>query len=111
LHMVDTMDTAMGAGMDSKHVDLLRDPFEKEVLYRFEGEDDTEQEDDAAFLDFFNAWAALTSVLNEFSLGMGLPDFYPFVLSKGSITKLHFVHRFIKTSGVASTVQQKEIIT
>ena len=89
LHMVDTMDTAMASGMDSDPVDLLKDPFDDDVLYRL-GDD--------AFLDFFNAWASLTSVLNEFSLGMGLPDFYPFVLSKRSITKLHFVHRFIKAS-------------
>ena len=76
----------------------MKDPFEKEVLYRFDGEEDEAEADDA-FLDFFNAWAGLTSVLNEFSLGMGLPDFYPFVLSKRAITKLHFVHRFIKAFG------------
>lgn len=93
LHMVDTLDTAIGSGMDSDHVDLLKDPFDHEVLYRLE---DQEDEDDHAFLSFFNAWAGLTSVLNEFSLGMGIPDFYPFVLSKRSITKLHFVHRFLQ---------------
>ena len=109
LHMVDTLDTAMGSGIDSDHVDLLKDPFEKEVLYRFEDEEELEDEEHDAFLSFFNAWAGLTSVLNEFSLGMGLPDFYPFVLSKRSITKLHFVHRFIQASGVASTVQPKEV--
>ena len=93
LHMVDTLDTAIGSGMDSEHVDLLKDPFDQDVLYRLEDEED---EADYDFLAFFNAWAGLTSVLNEFSLGMGLPDFYPFVLSKRSITKLHFVHRFIQ---------------
>ncbi len=108
MHMVDTMDTAMGSGMHNENVELLKDPFQKEVLYRFEGELDTEIAGTDAFLDFFNAWAGLTSVLNEFSLGMGLPDFYPFVLSKRSITKLHFVHRFIQASGVASNVQPKE---
>mgnify|MGYP000302372772 CR=1 FL=1 len=97
LHMVDTLDTAIGSGMDSEQVDLLKDPFGEEVLYRMEGEPGgaTEQVD-YAFLTFFNAWAGLTSVLNEFSLGMGLPDFYPFVLSQRAITKLHFVHRFIQ---------------
>lgn len=108
LHMVDTLDTAMGSGMDSEHVELLKDPFQKEVLYRFDGEDDAELAGNDAFLDFFNAWAGLTSVLNEFSLGMGLPDFYPFVLSKRSITKLHFVHRFIQASGIATNVQPNE---
>ena len=105
LHMVDTLDTAMGSGMDGDHPNLLKDPFEKEVLYRFEGEEDDEDKGDEEFLAFFNAWAGLTSVLNEFSLGMGLPDFYPFVLSNRAITKLHFVHRFIKSAGVSSDVQ------
>jgi hypothetical protein len=94
LHMVDTLDTAIASGMGGEHVDLLKDPFDQDVLYRLDGEED---EIDYAFLAFFNAWAGLTSVLNEFSLGMGLPDFYPFVLSKRSITKLHFVHRFIQS--------------
>jgi hypothetical protein len=106
LHMVDALDTAMGSGMDSEHVDLLKDPFEKEVLYRF---DDEEDEADDEFLSFFNAWARLSSVLNEFSLGMGLQDFYPFVLSNRAVTKLHFVHRFIKASGLAESVQPEEV--
>ena len=105
LHMVDTLDTAMGSGMDGDHLNLLKDPFEKEVLYRFEGEEDDEDKGDEEFLAFFNAWAGLTSVLNEFSLGMGLPDFYPFVLSNRAINKLHFVHRFIKSARVSSDVQ------
>ncbi|MDR7308367.1 putative zinc-binding metallopeptidase [Rhodoferax saidenbachensis] len=96
LHMVDTLDTAVGAGMAHDQVDLLKDPFETDVLYRLAGEDDAV---DTEFLAFFNAWVGLTSVLNEFSLGMGLPDFYPFVLSKSAITKLHFVHRFIRAFG------------
>ncbi|MBC7916536.1 MAG: putative zinc-binding metallopeptidase [Rhodoferax sp.] len=94
LHMLDTMDTAMGSGIGSKRAGLMKDPFDTDVLYILEGEAQTDEE----FLAFFNAWAGLTSVLNEFSLGMGQPDFYPFVLSKRSITKLHFVHRFLKAS-------------
>lgn len=93
LHMLDTLDIAMGSGIHSAHLDLLKDPFDGDVLYRFEGE---EAQPDGAFLTLFNAWTRLTAVLNEFSLGMGLQDFYPFVLSNPSITKLHFVHRFIK---------------
>ena len=106
LHMVDTLDTAIGSGMDSEHVDLLKDPFDKDVLYRFDDEKDEEGEVDDEFLAFFNAWAGLTSVLNEFSLGMGLPDFYPFVLSNPAITKLHFVHRFIRAFGLSAPSAQ-----
>lgn len=93
LHMLDTLDIAMNSGVHSDHLYLLKDRFDASVLYRFEGE---QEQADAEFLTFFNAWAGLTSVLNEFSLGMGLQDFYPFVLSSPCITKLHFVHRFIK---------------
>jgi len=37
---------------------------------------------------------------------MGLPDFYPFVLSKSSVSKLHFVHRLVRAQ--SSTAQEKE---
>jgi hypothetical protein len=93
LHMLDTLDIATDSGVHSDHLYLLKNRFDASVLYRFEGE---RKQADAEFLTFFNAWAGLTSVLNEFSLGMGLQDFYPFVLSSPCITKLHFVHRFIK---------------
>ncbi|MES2949009.1 MAG: putative zinc-binding metallopeptidase [Pseudomonadota bacterium] len=96
LHMVDTLDTAMGFGMGNSHLRLLKDPFDKDVLYCREGEHGRADEE---FLAFVNTWTGLTSVLNEFSLGMGLPDFYPFVLSNSAVTKLHFVHRFIKALG------------
>lgn len=105
LHMVDALDTAIGSGMDGDHVDLLKEPFAKEVLYRLDHDED---EADEEFLAFFNAWAGLTSVLNEFSLGMGLQDFYPFVLSNRAVTKLHFVHRFIKASTVSPATQPEE---
>ena len=104
LHMLDTLDTAIGSGMDTDNLEIQKHPFDQEVLYRLEGE---EGEADFAFLEFFNAWAGLTSVLNEFSLGMGLPDFYPFVLSNRAITKLHFVHRFIKAFSLSTDTGQQ----
>jgi len=102
LHMVDTLDIAMDSGIHGDHLDLLKDPFDADVLYRFEGE---EEQPDDEFLTFFNSWTGLTSVLNELSLGMGLRDFYPFVLSNPCITKLHFVHRFIKDYRLSQTAQ------
>ncbi|MDO8284041.1 MAG: putative zinc-binding metallopeptidase, partial [Rhodoferax sp.] len=71
----------------------LQDPYDTDVLFCT---DETQEDADQEFLAFLNTWTGLTSVLNEFSLGMGLPDFYPFVLSTGAVTKLHFVHRFIE---------------
>ena len=92
LHMLDTMDTAVCTGIGHQRSGLLVEPFGNDVLYCHDGETHTDDE----FLAFFNTWAELTSVLNEFSLGMGQPDFYPFVLSKRAVTKLHFVHRFLQ---------------
>ena len=90
--MVDTLDTATGFGIADNHLSLLQDPFDESVL---SCNDQEQVRPDQKFLSFVNRWSGLTSVLNEFSLGMGLPDFYPFVLSSGAVTKLHFVHRFI----------------
>ena len=93
LHMLDTLDTALSAGIDSGRVELLQDPFDEAALYT--GWTPVQGEPDRNFLAFVNAWVELTSVLNELSRSMGLRDFYPFVLSNRAVTKLHFVHRFV----------------
>lgn len=100
LHMVDTLDVAMGAGIHSGHWAMLKDPFGTDVLYH--PAVDTSAPD-TAFLTFLNAWTGLTSVLNEFSLSMGQQDLYPFVLSKPCVTKLHWVHRFITAQRLSPT--------
>jgi hypothetical protein len=100
LHMVDTLDTATGFGIADNHLSLLQDPFDESVLCC---NDQEQVRPDQKFLSFVNRWSGLTSVLNEFSLGMGLPDFYPFVLSSGAVTKLHFVHRFIEAFSDSTT--------
>jgi hypothetical protein len=48
-----------------------------------------------AFLGLVNGWMELTGVLNELSRSMGVPDFYPFVLSASALRKLYLVHRVI----------------
>ncbi len=106
LHMLDTLDTAMGFGLGNSHLRILKDPFDNQVLYCTEGEQGPTDEE---FLAFVNTWTGLSSVLNEFSLGMGLPDFYPFVLSKRAVTKLHFVHRFIKALGQPAVAKPKGV--
>lgn len=94
LHMLDTLDTALSAGIDSGRVELLQDPFDDGALYSPDAPESGAP--DQHFLAFVNAWVELTSVLNELSRSMGLPDFYPFVLSKQAVRKLHFVHRFVQ---------------
>ena len=57
------------------------------------------------FLDFLNGWVRLTNVLNELSRSMGQPDFYPFVMSRPVLKKIHFIQIVVKearTAGVES---------
>jgi len=46
----------------------------------------------------------LTGVLNELSRSMGVADFYPFVLSRPAIGKLHLVHRVVTERSPPSEV-------
>lgn len=85
LHMVDTIDTALSFGLDAEELEVDTEPFASDVLEVQDGE----------FLYFVNAWIELTALLNELSSSMGLPDFYPFVLSVAAIRKLHLIHRVV----------------
>ena len=90
LHIADTWDTAISFGMDVN------------AGMEFDGFTDTAlsvpgQPGSGRFLEFLNSWTQLTTVLNELSRAMGLADFYPFVLSRAAVAKLHFVHTAIVT--------------
>ena len=91
MHMVDTLDTARSFHLDTEHVELDFERFGPEALSEAEGAD-------PAFLRLVNGWIELASVLNELSRSMGVPDFYPFVLSVPAVRKLHLVHRVIADS-------------
>jgi hypothetical protein len=86
LHMLDTLDTAIGFGLNIGKLELEIEPFAREALFR--------PNDPGAkrFLSFLNSWIALTSVLNELSRAMGQPDLYPFALPRPAVAKLHFIH-------------------
>jgi hypothetical protein len=43
-----------------------------------------------------NSWIQLTTVLNELSRSMGQHDFYPFVMSRSVLRKLHFIQIIVK---------------
>ena len=86
LHMRDTVDTAMSFGLSADSAQLEFTPFTLDALYQpahFEAQ---------GFLDFLNQWTQLTTLLNEMSRAMGQPDFYPFVLPREVVAKLHFIH-------------------
>lgn len=89
LHMEDTLATAASFRLDVNSVEVRIAPFSA---------DGPSGAPDEQFLAFVDNWVRLTAVLNELSRSMGLADFYPFVLSRTSVAKLHFVHRVIQGS-------------
>jgi hypothetical protein len=90
LHMRDTLDTALSFGLAPDQVEVDATPYAPAMLAGDPG-------DAQGFIDMLNAWTRLTAVLNELSRSMGLPDFYPFVLSDTVVRKLHFVHDRVRS--------------
>lgn len=89
LHMVDTLDTAASFRLGVNDRALEAQLFEPDVL------DFSEPPEVPPFQPLLARWFQLTPVLNELSLSMGRPDFYPFVLSSGAVQKLATVHKII----------------
>lgn len=86
LHMHDTLETAKSHGVAVR----LPESGEKVV---------TEQLALGDFEAMAASWHALTLTLNSLSRSMGLPDAYPFVLSKPVHEKLRFIHNIIREHG------------
>jgi hypothetical protein len=90
LHLVDTLDTARSFGLHGERVELNYERFDTRLLADADDDADAQR-----FIALLGDWMELTGVLNELSRSMGLPDFYPFVLSYEAVRKLHFVHRVV----------------
>ena len=107
LHMRDTVDTALSLGLATDSAQLEFTPFTLDALYQ------PEHPEAQHFLDFLNDWTRLTTLLNEMSRSMGQPDFYPFVLPREVVAKLHFIHLLVTSSSWlpedAGVVQQAKI--
>lgn len=86
LHMTDTLDTAFSFRLELDPSRIPIEEFREDVLV------EPELPGIPPFLPLVNGWVQLTAALNELSLSMGLRDFYPFVLSRPAVSKLHFVH-------------------
>ena len=86
LHLRDTLDTAVSHGIGARARHLLAQPFTRDDLWN--------PGDPAGgpFLDMLHAWIQTTAVMNEMSAAMGHQDYYPFVLPRAAVAKLHFIH-------------------
>jgi len=128
LHLRDTLDTAHSFGIDGDGVELSYERFGVDALpgtgagagggagsaaamTKGNGKGDATgkrrfRTQEEQFLNLINSWMELTGVLNELSRSMGVADFYPFVLSRPAVGKLHLVHRVVTEraprSGVAA---------
>jgi hypothetical protein len=86
LHMMDTMDTTLGYGIDLDAAEQNNELFTPAALYQ--------PDDDGAevFLRFINAWVGVSGMMNELARSMGQTDLYPFVLPAAAVGKLQFIH-------------------
>lgn len=89
LHVVDSLGTALGFGLDADDLEAHAVPYTRGDLW---APDDPDAD---RFLGLLNGWIELTMVLNELARSMGQPDFYPFVMSRPVVAKLQFVHLVI----------------
>jgi hypothetical protein len=92
LHVVDSLDTALGFGLRGEDVEAATEPFTIDDLY------DPQAPDAARVILLLNSWVQLTTVLNELARSMGQPDFYPFVMSRPVVKKLHFIQMVVKAT-------------
>jgi len=90
LHVVDSLDTALGFGLKGEDVEAAVEPFSVNDLY------DPSAPDARQCVLLINSWVQLTTVLNELARSMGQHDFYPFVMSRPVLKKLHFIQMVVK---------------
>jgi hypothetical protein len=92
LHVGDSIDTAIGFGFTGENVPSEVEPFGVADCC------DPDDPDAPRLLALVNSWLKLTTVLNELARSMGQPDFYPFVMSRAALAKLHFVHMVVRAA-------------
>jgi len=90
LHVVDSLETALSFGLRGEDVEAEVEPFTIDDLY------DPTAPDAPRVIKLVNSWIQLTTVLNELARSMGQHDFYPFVMSRPVLKKLHFIQMVVK---------------
>lgn len=99
LHVVDSLDTALRFGLRGEDVEQAIEPFTIDDLY------DPKAPDAQRVILLINSWVQLTTVLNELARSMGQHDFYPFVMSRPVLRKIHFIQMVVKeTRGGTSLI-------
>lgn len=89
LHIRDTVDTAVSFGIQARMADVEAEPFTVADLW------DSADPNAGDFLELLHSWIEITGVMNEMSSAMGQQDFYPFVLPRSVVAKLHFIHSVV----------------
>ena len=89
MHIVDSLGTAIGFGVNMNRLGSEGQTFGADALYA------PEDPNAARFLELLNAWLRMTTILNELARSMGQPDFYPFVMSSPVVAKLQFVQMVV----------------
>lgn len=95
LHIVDSLGTAIGFGIDGRELAANATPFGRDDLY------DPDDPEGPRFLRLLNAWIETIMVLNELARSLGQADFYPFELPRAAVRKLQFVHMVVRPPELA----------
>ena len=98
LHVVDSLDTALRFGLRGEDVEAAVEPFSVNDLY------DPSASDAERVILLTNSWVQLTTVLNELARSMGQHDFYPFVMSRAVLRKIHFIQIIVKETRQAASI-------
>jgi hypothetical protein len=57
---------------------------------------------------FINSWIEMITVLNEMAArSLGQPDFYPFVMPRAVVRKLHFVSLVVNPSFATQPIERR----
>ena len=90
LHMLDSIDTALSFGFNGENIEVEVEQFTLSDLYA------PDHPGAERVLTLVNSWLLLTTVLNELARSMGQPDFYPFVMSREVLRKVHFISLVVR---------------
>jgi hypothetical protein len=93
LHMADALETAVACGLSLQPARPGEPALEPDAALRTGR---------SAFDPMIDSWLTLTYVLNNLNRGLGLPDGYPFILSRPAIDKLRFVHETARANAPPS---------